>query len=84
MKIRRTPPLRHMPALAALSHDMGLAADDRSSAPISDAQGMFPNSPAQLREDPWPIPLIRPLAQVVNSVFKASAWHPLNPLANRV
>ena len=46
MEIAEEPPLRDIPALAALSHDLRLSADHRSSAPVGDPQGMFPNSPA--------------------------------------
>jgi len=69
------PRLRDFPALAALSHDLRLSADHRSSAPVGDPQRMFPNSPTELTEDVGPIPLICPLAQVVNSVFETSPWH---------
>ena len=75
MEIAEKPPLRDIPALAALSHDLRLSADHRSSAPVGDPQRMFPNRPAKLGEDPGPIPLICPLAQVVDSVFEASPWH---------
>jgi len=75
VEIPEEPPLRDLLALAALSHDLRLAADDRSRAPVGDPQGMFPNRPAKLGENPGPIPLICPLAQLVNSVFEASPWH---------
>jgi hypothetical protein len=58
MEIADEPPLRDIPALAALSHDLRLSSNHRRRASVGDPQRMFPNRPAKLGEDPGPIPLI--------------------------